>query len=674
MPKGFNLGTYTDNLGPGVIGPSNKISTKDTISNFLSNFDTNIGPAIETIDFKQIMSQDNFLVTTRNNNNNNVPNGLVGNDVVDDDKEEDEEKLQRKQQYKEQQNQMFFSKTQEYAKVLFGFTYAPVKYNVIDFFTVSQLLQTLTSDKKINSMLDMREQLDELAKNDRILAYKLSVFDGTQRKNLSKIARFALEFTNTFTDKFVDKSTNIHMAYLGFDFNLFKQLCEKEYGAIIYRLHSNTTPLPSSPYSNKQPQSPLDSPDEITQLILNTSGIKYICKDKTGKTHLLYENEISADTMEAVKCSSNSLVKLDITNIDSDLFFKLLLRPETISKLYEPVAGVIQSKNVNNFLTKLKPIYENLIGITNNCLEDTLLSKYRIIDVFISLVKEDVDLQKFKELIFEPEILISKKETYLGESLPTESLNNKGIKPFIKDYLREISGIKYICPIAKTSISSGKVIFLDENSNNIDTNNFYDCPNKQPLNWDSNFEDVDIFSIIFRPKILEKISQTPVLQNPLSKEDADDFAKFISMIKPIDINTETYMNKVYEKANDTTYYNMFYTEDIDVFQRQKNNAFINFANLFSSMTKKSEFDISIKKTLNKYLSISITDGGLDMSKDVLDEINQLDELCSSQVVAGVTIYKKSPIDVINYINKLNIHICVMNILFRTRRWKQVGQI
>ena len=224
MPKGFNLGTYTEILAPGVIGLGGKINTKDTISNFLSNFDTNIGPAIETIDFKQIMSQDNFLVTTRNNNNNNVPNGLVGNDVVDDDKEEDEEKLQRKQQYKEQQNQMFFSKTQEYAKVLFGFTYAPVKYNVIDFFTVSQLLQTLTSDKKINSMLDMREQLDELAKNDRILAYKLSVFDGTQRKNLSKIARFALEFTNTFTDKFVDKSTNIHMAYLGFDFNLFKAI------------------------------------------------------------------------------------------------------------------------------------------------------------------------------------------------------------------------------------------------------------------------------------------------------------------------------------------------------------------------------------------------------------------------------------------------------------------
>ena len=46
MPSDFKLGTHTQ--------LASKISTKDTISNFLSNFDTNIEPAIETIDFRFI--------------------------------------------------------------------------------------------------------------------------------------------------------------------------------------------------------------------------------------------------------------------------------------------------------------------------------------------------------------------------------------------------------------------------------------------------------------------------------------------------------------------------------------------------------------------------------------------------------------------------------------------
>ena len=69
-------------------------------------------------------------------------------------------------------------------------------------------------------------ELENKAKTDTTLKYKLSVFNNAQKKFLAAISKVVIAFTNRFNTNFNNSLENISLSYIGFNFNLFYKICE----------------------------------------------------------------------------------------------------------------------------------------------------------------------------------------------------------------------------------------------------------------------------------------------------------------------------------------------------------------------------------------------------------------------------------------------------------------
>jgi len=476
---------------------------------------------------------------------------------------------------------------------IFSTIYTPTTFKTIDFFSIPQLLKQMSQDDNILSLNTKIDELENKAKTDTSLKYKLSIFNNAQKKFLTMISKVVIAFTNRFNTNFNNSLENISLSYIGFNFNLFYKICES--------------------FTNNNNQNILDILDKYTNVkdtfiskqIIISSGIKNICKDTTGNIiNLLYDNNIDADTMKQVNCPT-PIEKLDITNLDKSLFFKLLFRPDTITRLYELRGNTI----IDKFLDDLNPIYENLFDIVDNCNQDTLINKFNLVGNLMDLIKKN-----HKNVI---------------DKIEKMDLN------VIKNYIKNISGIEYKC-----FDTNGQIVFLDKDKKNIDTGNIiencYDDKrnylnvNPEQINWE---QDINILNIILRPNIIKMIINNPIPPLVMSENDMDTLNNFRNEIKGIGANFDVYMNSIKEKLFDTFKDSEQYKK-LDVFEKQKIQTFISFARMFNLINKKSKLDFSIKETLNTYFLNNINTS-LDKSSIVNSEIEKIDDLCSKGTIVSI---------------------------------------